>query len=71
MAVILNKLVRYGSVTFMQCGGLWNGLLSPEDRSSFLVTLFLRDLARPFYRRSQPVPQPTLAEWWWTEPQLS
>ncbi len=63
MAGMLNK-VWSGSVAFMQSGGLWNGWRScgrtiepPQSLCS------LRGLASPFDRWSQPVPQPTLAEW--------
>jgi len=60
MAVIWNKLLRDGSVAYMECGVLGNGLLScgrtiepPHPLRS------LRGLASPFDRWSQPISQPT------------
>jgi len=74
MAVILNNCFRErgGSVAFVECGGLWNGLLSCGRTTEPPQSLrSLRGLASPFDRWSQPVPQPTLAECRLTEPQLS
>jgi len=57
---ILNKLVWDGSVAYMECGGLGNGLLScgrPIEPPHSLRSL--RGLACPFSRWSQPISQPT------------